>query len=266
MTTSCRSGTNCPYTMSHLVRILGFPGTLLAGDPLVWDRWRWLRPRLKQSSGALLDVGCGSGAFTIGAARMGYRALGLSWDERNQSVASERAHLCNESRARFDVLDVRRLDSRADLQAQFDVVICLETIEHILDDRKLMADIAACLKPGGKLLLTTPNKDFRAIGPQPDDGQLSTIEDGGHVRRGYSEQDLIDLCHRSGLIADEVTFCSGFLSQKLAYVLRKLGSPRYAVGWAAILPLRWVPLLDPIVTPILKWPGYSICLEAHKAK
>ncbi len=252
--------------MSILVRLFGFPGTLIAGDPLVWDRWCWLRPRLKQSSGALLDVGCGSGAFTIGAARMGYRALGLSWDERNQSVARERANLCKQSRARFDVLDVRRLDSRPELRSQFDVVICLETIEHILDDRKLMADIAVCLKPRGKLLLTTPNKHFRAIGPQPDDGQLSTIEDGGHVRRGYSEEDLVELCRQAGLVADEVTFCTGFVSQKLAYILRKLGSAHYLVGWFAILPFRWVPLLDPIVTPILRWPGYSICLEAHKAE
>ena len=33
--------------MNWLVRALGFPATLIHGDTLVWDRWRWLKPRLK---------------------------------------------------------------------------------------------------------------------------------------------------------------------------------------------------------------------------
>jgi 2-polyprenyl-3-methyl-5-hydroxy-6-metoxy-1,4-benzoquinol methylase len=250
--------------MSLLVRLLGFPGTLIAGDPLVWDRWRWLKPCLQRHSGALLDVGCGSGAFSIGAACMGFRTLGLSWDERNQFVAGERAGLCKAAGARFQVLDVRKLDTRTDLREQFDVVICLENIEHILDDKKLMTDMAACLKSGGSLLLTTPNKRYRPIGPNPDDGPLSTVEDGGHVRRGYTEDELVELCRHAGLMADRITYCSGFLSQKLACVLRILSTIHYLVGWAAILPFRWLPLFDPVVTPLLHWPGYSICLEARK--
>ena len=58
----------------------------------------------RQHRGNLLDVGCGSGAFTIGAARMGYDALGLSWDARNQSVAAERAAI---AKARGDQFDER---------------------------------------------------------------------------------------------------------------------------------------------------------------
>jgi 2-polyprenyl-3-methyl-5-hydroxy-6-metoxy-1,4-benzoquinol methylase len=137
-----------------------------------------------------LDVGCGSGAFTIGAARMGYDALGLSWDRRNQMVAAERAAIAKAQGAHFDVCDVRHLGERRDLLGKFDVVVCLETIEHILDDYKLVVDIRMCLKPGGVLLLTTPNREFRAIGPLSDDGHLSVVEDGGHVRRGYLESDL----------------------------------------------------------------------------
>ena len=82
--------------------------------------------------------------------------LGLSWSARNQEVAGYRARLCNARSAAFDVLDVRRLDTRQDLIGKYDVAICCETIEHIIDDRKLIVDIAGCLKPGGRLLLTTP--------------------------------------------------------------------------------------------------------------
>ena len=39
------------------------------------------------------------------------------------------------------------------------------------------------------------------------------------------------------------------------------------VGWGLILPFRpLVPLLDPLATPLLRWPGFSICLEAYKPR
>ena len=68
---------------SFLVRVFGFRGTLMHGDTLVLDRWRWLKRRLPKTANGetLLDVGCGTGAFTIGAARRGYHATGISWDE-----------------------------------------------------------------------------------------------------------------------------------------------------------------------------------------
>ena len=55
----------------------------------------------------MIDVGCGTGAFSIGAALRGYDTLGLSWDERNQSVAGGRAEICKANTAKFEVLDVR---------------------------------------------------------------------------------------------------------------------------------------------------------------
>jgi SAM-dependent methyltransferase len=195
---------------------------------------------------------------------MGCEALGLSWDERNQRVAQERAVIVKTRGISFDVCDVRHLDSRPDLRCKFDVVICLETIEHILDDQKLINDMAGCLRNMGTLLLTTPYKRFRAIGPQPDDGPLSILEDGGHVRRGYLDSDLRTLCARAGLEVDEISYCSGFMSQKITYLLRIGSKVSRLLAWLAILPLRILPLLDPALGRVLKWPDYSICLRAHK--
>ena len=128
---------------SILVQLFGFPATLVHGDTLVLDRWRWLKKRLPvtRNNEKLLDIGCGSGSFTIGAARRGYDAVGLSWDKRNQDVAIERAKLCGANRANFSLQDVRHLDQRLDFREKFDVVICCEIIDHVLNDRELMIDI-----------------------------------------------------------------------------------------------------------------------------
>jgi 2-polyprenyl-3-methyl-5-hydroxy-6-metoxy-1,4-benzoquinol methylase len=253
---------------SGLVRILGFPATLIHGDTLVLDRWLWLRKRLPPvppKSQSLLDVGCGTGAFTIGAARLGYRALGLSWDARNQRVAQERARTCGARSAEFQVQDVRQLDKRGDLNGSFDIAICCECIEHILDDGKVMHDIARCLKPGGTLLLTTPNSCFRPMAF--DNDVLAPVENGGHVRRGYTPQDLTRLCESSGFEVAAIEYCSGFLSQKVTS-LKRIAAHLTSdlISWPFILPLRWIPpIFDRSVSRLIGWPDYSITLVARKA-
>ena len=253
---------------SFLVRLLGFPASLIHGDTLVLDRWLWLKRHLPETVNgeSLIDIGCGTGAFTIGAARRGYCALGLSWDERNQRVASERAALCKIPQASFEVQDVRLLGSKQNLANKFNVAICFENIEHILDDRKLMRAIAGCLKPGGRLLLTAPNYHFRPM-TQGDMGPFPTVEDGSHVRRGYSIGMLAELCADAGLVVEEVSFCSGFLSQKITQLLRRLSPIHPLFGWGVTFPLRILPpLFDRIVTAALRWPYFSICLEAYKPR
>jgi SAM-dependent methyltransferase len=253
---------------SVLVRLFGFRAMLVHGDFLVLDRWLWLRKRLPRTANGemLIDVGCGTGAFTTGAALRGYVALGLSWDERNQRVAAERARICRAPSATFEVLDVRHLHTRPDLAGRFDVAVCLETIEHVLDDRKLMIDIAACLKPGARLLLSTPYFHYRAI-TASDEGPFSHVEDGWHVRRGYTEGMLRELCESAGLICEATSFCSGFVSQKATFLLRKLSSVSLLLGWGLTLPLRPLPpLLDRAIAALSRWPHYSICLEAYKPR
>ena len=256
---------------SALVRVLGFPATLVHGDPLVLDRWRWLRERLPLTANGdtLLDVGCGTGAFTIGAARRGYRATGISWDERNQQVADARARMCGAATASFVTGDVRQLDSLDGLDAQYDVAICLECVEHVLDDRKLLRDITARLKPGGRLLLTTPNFYYVPISAG-DRGPFLTEETGWHVRRGYTRSMLTELCELSGLRGAEITYCGGYLSQKATKLWRAAHTvtENTVIHWVITAPARLAAaaLPDRKVTALLGWPFFSICLEAHKPR
>ena len=251
-----------------LVKIFGFSAALTHGDTLVLDRWRWLKSKLPTTKNGetLIDIGCGTGYFSMGAALRGYEALGLSWDERNQEIAGVRAKSCKATGASFSVQDVRFLDEREDLIEKFDVAICFENIEHIMDDRKLLKDVAACIKPGGRLLLTAPNLLYTGM-TRDDLGPFQTIENGGHVRRGYNAAMLRELCQEANLRVNDISYCSGFLSQKITGLLRVISRIHPLLGWACVLPLRILPpLFDGIVTPLFSRPGFSICMEAYKPR
>lgn len=251
---------------SSLVRIFGYRAAFIHGDTLMLDRWRWLKPRLPvtRNGERLLDVGCGSGAFTVGAAKRGYASIGLSWDRRNQEVAAERARITGAA-ASFRVQDVRLLHECSDLKDVFDIALCFENIEHILDDRKLVRDIYACLRPGGLLLLTAPNLYYRPI-TGSDAGPFARTEDGGHVRRGYNGAMLRELCESGGFLVEQIDSCSGFLSQKVTALMRaarRLG----LLGWALAIPLRiFPPIFDRAIKKLTLWPDYSICLVAYKPR
>jgi len=253
---------------SLLVKIFGHKATLIHDDTTVMDRWLWLKKRLPKTNNSekLIDIGCGTGSFSIGASLRGYDSLGLSWDGRNQETAKSRAMICNAKNANFEILDVRVLDTRKDLSGKFDVAICLENIEHIINDHKLINDIKMCLKPGGRLLLTTPNYHLKPLTDEHK-GPFLEIEDGRHVRRGYTSKMLKELCDNANLELKEITYCTGFVSQKITkiYRLLQLCHVHPIIAWILIMPFRILPLIfDPIISKVYKYPPLSICFEACK--
>jgi SAM-dependent methyltransferase len=207
----------------------------------------------------------------MGAARRGYRAVGLSWDERNQAVAMSRARILRLADVTFPTCDVRRLDERSELKGVFDVAVCSENIEHIIGDRKLFIDMYACLKPGGRLLLATPNFLYHPMA-RGERGPFREIEDGAHVRRGYSASMLRELCDEAGFRVEEIGYVSHTCSQLVTRLHRALSAVLGRnVGWFVTLPFRLLPpLLDPWLGRwlgrILGWPGYSITLSAYKPR
>jgi 2-polyprenyl-3-methyl-5-hydroxy-6-metoxy-1,4-benzoquinol methylase len=249
-----------PRTQDRLVQLLGWKATILHGDPTVVDRWRWLRRHLRPGPLRTLDAGCGSGAFTLYAAMQGNSALGIADNRTDIATAERRARILEISGAEFITGDLRRLDEYGPSLGEFDQIILLECIEHILDDAKLVADLAVRLKPGGTLLLTTPYRHHKRLFGE----RVSQEEDGGHVRYGYTHEDVAALFERSGLEVVAAEYLGGLVSQKLASAQFALCRVNSHLAWAATFPFRVAHPLDRPLTRLLGYPALSIGMVGRK--
>lgn len=117
------------------------------------------------------------------------------------------------------------------------------------------------------MLLTAPYYYFKPQ-TEADNGPFKDqIEGIRHVRRGYTTAMLEELCADSNIVLEQVTYCSGFLSQKFTglYSLLFLVHPLFA--WSVVLPLRILPLIfDKVISKFFNWPSLSICIEAYKPR
>ncbi len=99
-----------------------------------------------------LDMGCGAGLLAEPLARLGATVTGV--DAAPESIAVARHHALGLGLS----IDFRIGDAPPDVSAPFDLVTCLEVIEHVGDPAGFVAQLAGALAPGGLLILSTPNR------------------------------------------------------------------------------------------------------------
>jgi 2-polyprenyl-6-hydroxyphenyl methylase/3-demethylubiquinone-9 3-methyltransferase len=242
-----------------LLKLFGWPVTLRFGDPLVMDRWRWLRSRLTAGAIRTFDAGCGNGCFSFAAAALGNKVLAGSYDEQPLAKARARASLFGLKDINFLAIDLTELNTRAAELGTFDQIICTECIEHMADDRGFVQDLAALLRPGGRLLLTTPEAFHHALRHE----ERLLTEPGGHVRWGYTAGQLEALFVNAGLQLEEVAYLSGWVSQRLTDLMRV---KHERVAWALTFPLRILQLFDRAVTRLSGYPWMAIATVATKPR
>jgi len=191
-----------------------------------------------EATDCILDVGCGSGVMSSYLGRGGATVVGID----SNSLAIEFA---TKQFARRNVrFELGFVDEDFGVDCSVDKIYCLEVIEHVCRNqaRKLLANFHRLLKPGGKLLLTTPNtKSLWPIIEWGLDHFTSAYDLGSdeHVCM-YDAQRLTEVCQGAGFRVDAVrTSCLvgvwlAPLSWKLARWLHDL-ELRSRVGWGAIL-------------------------------
>lgn len=169
-------------------------------SPTISDRAHYLLHHVAREPGTglrLLDVGCGA---AINLAYLDRHAPAkvaeyVGIDHRIDGLAGRYAHL--KLPHRFGAV---WLDDDWDL-GRFDIVTCFEVIEHLTDDDGLFAKLARHVAPGGLLLVTSPSAAFVTAKAQlkPGYDAISTIQDGGHVRIGYTPQRFRELAAANGM-------------------------------------------------------------------
>lgn len=238
-----------------LIRLIGWKATILHADPLMYDRWKWLKRHLQPGPLRIFDAGCGNGAFTMYAAKIGNRSVGMSFDKKRNRISRFRADILGIDNIEFIDGDLKKLDKISEQLGKFDQIICFETIEHIMDDKKFIEDLSNLLKPSGRLLLTAPYKYCKGLFGL----KVSKCEDGGHVRKGYTHSQIREIFNRYGLDVQLQDYISGFISQQLTslmYLLDKIIGK--IASWVIIFPLRGFQILDIPFTRIINYPYFSI--------
>jgi SAM-dependent methyltransferase len=230
----------------------------------VLDRWLWLRRKLRKGRVRTFDAGCGNGGFSIYAARAGNEVVAASFSVGEQQDARRRADSLGVTGVEFRTLDLRELERHRDSLGGFDQIICFETIEHVNDDSALVRSLADMLVPGGRMLITAPFDGHHPL--FCEERHPSAVEDGSHVRYGYSQARLREIAQGAGLGVESEAFVSGLLSQKLTNLMRRLTARLgLTVAWLLILPLRPLVLLDAPLTRLTGYPHLCVALCAVRA-
>jgi 2-polyprenyl-6-hydroxyphenyl methylase/3-demethylubiquinone-9 3-methyltransferase len=124
-------------------------------------RLAYIADRTVLKAARALDVGCGGGLLSEALARAGSEVTTIDLAPSVLEVA--RLHL-HESGVAVDYREVAVEALAAEMPGAFDVVACMEMLEHVPDPGSVIRACAILLKPGGKLFLSTLNRTPLAFG------------------------------------------------------------------------------------------------------
>lgn len=160
----------------------------------------------------VLDVGCGGGILSEAMAQRGAIVTGIDMGEANLNTA--RLHAL-ESGVQVDYQHIAVEELAAGQPESFDVVTCLEMLEHVPDPESIIRACAALVKPGGYVAFSTINRNpksyaFAILGAEY---LLRLVPTGTHdYHRFIKPSELTRWCRSAGL---DVTGMTGLVYNPL---------------------------------------------------
>jgi 2-polyprenyl-6-hydroxyphenyl methylase/3-demethylubiquinone-9 3-methyltransferase len=153
----------------------------------------------------VLDVGCGGGILAESMAERGADVTGIDLSEKALKVA--RLHLLENDR-KVDYRLISSEDLAKDMPGAFDVVTCLEMLEHVPDPASTIRACATLAKPGGYVFFSTINRNpkaylFAVIGAEY---LLRLLPKGTHdYARFIKPAEIAQMCRDAGITIESFT-------------------------------------------------------------
>ncbi|MFT0211118.1 bifunctional 2-polyprenyl-6-hydroxyphenol methylase/3-demethylubiquinol 3-O-methyltransferase UbiG [Pseudomonas sp. F1_0610] len=122
-------------------------------------RVNWIDQRASLAGKKVLDVGCGGGILSEAMAHRGAQVTGIDMGEAPLSVA--RLHQL-ESNLTIDYRQITAENLAVEMPEQFDVVTCLEMLEHVPDPASVIRSCFELVKPGGQVFFSTISRNTKA--------------------------------------------------------------------------------------------------------
>lgn len=124
-------------------------------------RLGYIEARAPLAGKRCLDVGCGGGLLSEGLARVAAQVLGIDLAPAALRVA--RLHATGEGLNNVEYREASASQLLAEHAGAFDLVTCLEVLEHVPDPARLLADLAKLARPGGDVIVSTLNRTPKAF-------------------------------------------------------------------------------------------------------
>ena len=126
---------------------------LLEINPL---RLEWINARVPLAGKQVCDVGCGGGILAESIAKKGATVTGIDLSEKALKVADLHS-LESGIKVRYELISAEELAARE--AGQYDVVTCMEMLEHVPDPAAIVQACAKLVKPGGHIFFSTLNRN-----------------------------------------------------------------------------------------------------------
>jgi 2-polyprenyl-6-hydroxyphenyl methylase/3-demethylubiquinone-9 3-methyltransferase len=167
-------------------------------------RLKWIDGLASLAGKKVLDVGCGGGILAEAMAGAGATVSGIDLSDKALKVA--RLHLY-ESGKQVDYQLVSAEDYAEQHAGEFDVVTCMEMLEHVPDPASVVAACARLVKPGGWVFFSTLNRNaksylFAVVGAEY---VLKLLPRGTHdYAKFIKPAELARMAREAGLETDEL--------------------------------------------------------------